>query len=214
MEILTPKQKIVLQAIKSYYAEHGIMPTIREIKDESDNLGLKLKSLRSFFNYLNDLEQKGYIERTSEERGIELRGLNQKMFVDVPIMGMANAGTALAFADDYIEGYLKVSKSIVREKDVFAVQISGTSMNRAKINNKTIGDGDFVLVEKTEEYTYGDKVLVVIDGLATVKTYRIFDEDNIVLAPESTDKKHQPIFLTRDDNFVISGKVIDVLKMR
>ncbi|MFZ2154104.1 MAG: transcriptional repressor LexA [Candidatus Moraniibacteriota bacterium] len=214
MEILTPKQKIVLQAIKSYYSEHGIMPTIREIKDEAGNLGLNLKSIRSFFNYLNELEEKGYIQRTSEDRGIELRGLNQQMFIDVPILGMANAGMALAFADDYIEGYLKVSKSIVRDKNVFAIQISGTSMNKAKVNNKNIGDGDFVLVEKTEDYVYGDKVLVVIDGLATVKTYRIFDEENIVLAPDSTDKKHQPIFLTKEDNFVITGKVIDVLKIR
>lgn len=213
MEILTPKQKIVLQAIKSYYAEKGIMPTIREIKEESGNLGLKLKSLRSFFNYLNELEDKGYIQRSSEERGIKLKGLNQKMLVDVPILGMANAGAALSFADDYIEGYIKISKSIVRDRNVFAIQISGTSMNKSKVNGKTIGDGDFVLIEKTQEYNYGDKVLVVIDGLATVKNYRIFDEDNIVLAPDSTDKKHKPIFLTKEDNFVISGKVIDVLKM-
>ena len=214
MEILTPKQKIVLQAIKSYYSEHGIMPTIREIKDEAGNLGLKLKSIRSFFNYLNELESKGYIQRTSEDRGIKLKGITKDLFVDVPILGMANAGTALAYADQYIEGYLKVSKSIVRDKNVFAVQISGTSMNKAKINNKTINDGDFVLVEKRETYDYNDKVLVIIDGLATVKIYRKFDEDNIVLAPDSTDKKHKPIFLTSEDNFVIDGKVIEVLKIR
>jgi len=104
--------------------------------------------------------------------------------------------------------------SIVKDKKVFAVQISGTSMNKAKINNKTINDGDFVLVEKRETYDYNDKVLVIIDGLATVKIYRKFDEDNIVLAPDSTDKKHKPIFLTVEDNFVIDGKVIDVLKMK
>jgi len=214
MEILTPKQKIVLHAIKSYYSEHGMMPTIREIKDEAGNLGLKLKSIRSFFNYLNELEDKGYIQRTSEDRGIKLKGINKDLFVDVPILGMANAGTALAYADEYIEGYLKVSKSIVRDKNVFAVQISGTSMNKAKINNKTINDGDFVLVEKKPTYDYNDKVLVIIDGLATVKIYRKFDEDNIVLAPDSTDKKHKPIFLTSEDNFVIDGKVIDVLKIK
>jgi len=214
MEILTPKQKIVLQAIKSYYSDNGVMPTIREIKDEAGSLGLKLKSIRSFFNYLNELESKGYIQRTSEDRGIKLKGITRDMFVDVPILGMANAGTALAYADEYIEGYLKVSKSIVKDKKVFAVQISGTSMNKAKINNKTINDGDFVLVEKRETYDYNDKVLVIIDGLATVKIYRKFDEDNIVLAPDSTDKKHKPIFLTVEDNFVIDGKVIDVLKMK
>ena len=214
MQILTPKQKIVLQAIKSYYSEHGMMPTIREIKDEAGNLGLKLKSIRSFFNYLNELEEKGYIQRTSEDRGIKLKGITQDTFVDIPILGMANAGTALAYADQYIEGYLKVSKSIVRDKNVFAVQISGTSMNKAKVNNKTINDGDFVLVEKRETYDYNDKVLVIIDGLATVKIYRKFDDDNIVLAPDSTDKKHKPIFLTSEDNFVIDGKVIDVINIR
>lgn len=214
MEILTPKQKIVLQAIKSYYAENGIMPTIREIKDEAGNLGLKLKSIRSFFNYLNELEDKGYIQRTSEDRGIELKGITTKLFVDVPILGMANAGAASIYADEYFEGFLKVSKSIVKDKDVFAIQISGNSMNKAKINGKTINNGDFVLIEKTNNYNYGDKVLVVIDGLATVKTYRKFDEDNIVLIPESTEKKHRPIFLTQEDNFVISGKVIDILKIR
>lgn len=214
MQILTPKQKIVLQAIKSYYSEHGMMPTIREIKDEAGNLGLKLKSIRSFFNYLNELEEKGYIQRTSEDRGIKLKGITQDTFVDIPILGMANAGTALTYADQYIEGYLKVSKSIVRDKNVFAVQISGTSMNKAKVNNKTIDDGDFVLVEKRETYDYNDKVLVIIDGLATVKIYRKFDDDNIVLAPDSTDKKHKPIFLTSEDNFVIDGKVVEVLKIR
>lgn len=214
MQILTPKQKIVLQAIKSYYSEHGMMPTIREIKDEAGNLGLKLKSIRSFFNYLNELEEKGYIQRTSEDRGIKLKGITQDTFVDIPILGMANAGTALTYADQYIEGYLKVSKSIVRDKNVFAVQISGTSMNKAKVNNKIINDGDFVLVEKRETYDYNDKVLVIIDGLATVKIYRKFDDDNIVLAPDSTDKKHKPIFLTSEDNFVIDGKVIEVLKIR
>jgi SOS regulatory protein LexA len=214
MQILTPKQKIVLQAIKSYYSEHGMMPTIREIKDEAGNLGLKLKSIRSFFNYLNELEEKGYIQRTSEDRGIKLKGITQDTFVDIPILGMANAGTALTYADQYIEGYLKVSKSIVRDKNVFAVQISGTSMNKAKVNNKTINDGDFVLVEKRETYDYNDKVLVIIDGLATVKIYRKFDDDNIVLAPDSTDKKHKPIFLTSEDNFVIDGKVVEVLKIR
>ena len=85
MQILTPKQKIVLQAIKSYFSEHGVMPTVREIQEESGKLGLKLKSLRSFFLYLNELESKGYIERTSEDRGISLKGVTTESFIDVPL---------------------------------------------------------------------------------------------------------------------------------
>jgi SOS regulatory protein LexA len=215
MEILTPKQKIVLHAIKSYFSENKQMPTVREIKDEAGKLGLKLKSIRSFFLYLNELEEKGYIQRSSEDRGIKLKGVSAETFIDVPVLGMANAGTALAFADEYVEGYLKVSRNIVRNRDVFAVQISGTSMNKAKVNGKTIEDGDFVLVDKsTRNFETGDKVLVIIDGLATVKTYRSHDGRNIVLMPESTDKTHQPIFLTSEDNFVINGKVVNVLKIK
>lgn len=214
MEILTPKQKIVLQAIKEFFTAHGQMPTVREIQNESSRLGLKLKSLRSFFIYLNELEEKGYIERTSEDRGISLKGITKDSFLDVPIFGMANAGAATMFADQYVEGYLKVSKRIVRDKNVFAIQISGTSMNKARVNGKTIENGDFILVDtSTKDYKNGDRVLVVIDGLATVKTFRTVDGKNIVLLPESTDKKHRPIFLTDEDDFIINGRVLDVLKL-
>ncbi|MDP2838194.1 MAG: transcriptional repressor LexA [Candidatus Moranbacteria bacterium] len=215
MQILTPKQRIVLQAIKQFFSENGTMPTVREIQEVSGKLGLKLKSLRSFFLYLNELEDKGYIKRTSEDRGITLKGITKDRFLDVPVVGMANAGAATMFADQYIEGYLKVSKRIVRDsRNVFAIQISGTSMNKARVNGKTIQNGDFILVDSTwKHYNNGDRVLVVINGMATVKTYRTVDGKNIVLLPESTDQKHKPIFLTEDDDFVINGKVIDVLKL-
>ncbi len=214
MEILTQKQKIVLQAIKQFFTEHGEMPTVREIKTESSKLGLRLKSLRSFFLYLNALEAKGYIERTSEDRGILLKGINADSFVEIPVFGAASAGAAAMFAEQYVEGYLRVSKNIVKTRNVFAVQVSGTSMNKARVNGKTIENGDFVLVDAdTKEFRNGDKVLVVIDGLATVKTYRSVDGKTIALLPESRESKHKPIFLTPEDNFVINGKVINVLKM-
>lgn len=214
MEILTQKQRIVLQAIKQFFTEHGEMPTVREIKEESGKLGLNLKSLRSFFLYLNALEEKGYIERTSEDRGILLKGVSSENFIEIPVFGAASAGAATMFADQYVEGYLRVSKRLVKDHNVFAVQVSGTSMNRAKVNGKTIQNGDFILVDAdVKDYRNGDRVLVVIDGLATVKTYRSVDGKTIALLPESTDAKHQPIFLTPDDNFVINGRVVDVLKM-
>ena len=214
MEILTQKQKIVLQAIKQFFAEHGQMPTVREIKEESSRLGLKLRSVRSFFLYLNALEEKGYIERTSEDRGILLKGVTSDNFVQVPVFGSASAGAAAMFADQYVEGYLRVSKRLVKDRNIFAVQVNGTSMNKAVVNSKTIESGDFVLVDGgVREYKNNDRVLVVIDGLATVKTYRTVDGKTIALIPESTDKRHKPIFLTDEDDFVINGLVVNVLKL-
>ncbi len=214
MDILTQKQKIVLQAIKQFFSEHGEMPTVREIKQESGKLGLKLKSIRSFFLYLNALEEKGYIERTSEDRGILLKGVTSDSFVQIPVFGSASAGAAAMFADQYVEGYLRVSKRLVKDRNIFAVQVNGTSMNKATVNGKTIENGDFVLVNSdVKEFKNGDKVLVVIDGLATVKTYRTVNGKTIALLPESRDPRHKPIFLTPDDNFVINGLVVNVLKM-
>ncbi len=119
------------------------------------------------------------------------------------------------FADQYVEGYLRVSKRLVKDRNIFAVQVNGTSMNKATVNGKTIENGDFVLVNAdVKEFKNGDKVLVVIDGLATVKTYRtVPGSKTLALLPESRDPRHKPIFLTADDNFVINGRVVNVLKM-
>ncbi len=212
MQTLTPKQKIVLQAIKKFFSENGKMPTIRELKDENAKLGLKFKSLRSVFLYLNALEEKGFIKRSSKSKGIELKNYAKKSFVDVPVLGMANAGSPTFFAEQNIEGYLKVSKALLRNKEVFAVRVFGDSMNLSKINGKKIKEDDLILVDhKVKDFKNGDRVLTVIDGLATVKLFKKISQKMIGLFPESTNKRHQPIYLTPSDDFIINGKVIDVL---
>jgi len=212
METLTPKQKIVLQAIKKFFSENGRMPTIRELKEENTKLGLKFKSLRSVFLYLNVLEEKGFIKRSSKSKGIELKNYANNSFIDVPVLGMANAGSPTFFAEQNIEGYLKVSKALLRNKEVFAVRVFGDSMNLSKINGKKIKEDDLILVDhKVKDFKNGDKVLTVIDGLATVKLFKKMSEKMIGLFPESTNKRHQPIFLTPADDFIINGRVIDVL---
>ena len=86
-------------------------------------------------------------------------------------------------------------------------------MDLSKIENKKINDGDYIIINADyKDFTSGDKVLVVIDGLATVKTYKKIDDQTIGLFPESTNKEHKPIYLTPEDNFIINGKVVDVLR--
>ena len=55
---LTPKQLKVLQFLKAFYNENEFMPSYREIAENFD-----LKSTNSVFDYLNRLDQKGYIKR-------------------------------------------------------------------------------------------------------------------------------------------------------
>jgi len=212
MKILTPKQKIVLQAIKKFFSENGRMPTIRELKQENAKLGLKFKSLRSVFLYLNALEEKGFIKRASKKRGIELKDCAKKNFINVPVLGMANAGSPTFFAEENIEGYLKVSKALLKNREVFAIRVFGDSMNLAEINGKKIEEDDLILVDnQVKDFKNGDKVLTVIDGLATIKVFKKISKKMIGLFPKSTNKKHQPIYLAPADDFIINGKVIDVL---
>jgi SOS regulatory protein LexA len=213
MQTLTPKEKIVLAAVERHFAEKGKMPTVREIMARANRAGLGVKSTRSIFVYLKSLEEKGYVARGTGARGIKLMDRFRNMFVDVPIFGAANAGAPRMIAEKYVEGYLKVSKTIVKNRKVFAIQISGNSMNLCEVNRKRIQDGDFVIVDPEDRHFYdGDKVLVVIDGLATVKRFKKVEKGMIGLFPASTEERHKPIYLTTKDEFFVNGKVIDVLK--
>ncbi len=216
MNFLTKKEKKVLQVINSYFKENGRMPTVRGLKDELNEEGMSIKSVGTVSYYLKRLEDKGFIERdSSKNRGIKLTsGISNDALVDVPILGVANAGVPTAFADENLEGFLKISKRILKGSEgAFAIQVEGDSMNKAKIKGKKIKSGDYVVVDPNDkDYKNGDKVLVVVDGLATVKLFKWIDKNRFGLFPDSSNKKHKPIYLTPEDEFIINGKIIDVLK--
>jgi len=216
MQLLTKKEEVVLKAIKNYLADQGKMPTIREIHQRVKKSGLKVKSLGSIFLYLRSLEDKGFLNRSSEDRGIKLLSDSQKKFVSIPILGTANAGSPTFFAEQNVEGYLKLSRRLIPKKItdfIFAIEVFGDSMDQAEIYDKKIKNGDYVLVDSQyKDYRDGDKVLATIDGLATIKNFFKVDSDTIGLFPQSSNKIHKPIYLTPEDNFIINGKIIDVLK--
>jgi len=55
---LTARQRQTLDIIKAFTVEHGIAPSLREIRD-----ALKLKSLGHVSSLLSALQERGYIER-------------------------------------------------------------------------------------------------------------------------------------------------------
>lgn len=217
MQELNKKQDIVFNALKKFYFKYGEMPSIRELQETVKDFGLVLKSSRSIFMYLDTLEGKGLIRRNPKTKVIEILDSSKTIFSDVPIYGSANCGVASIFAEQYRQGTLKVSKGLLGSstKDIFAVQASGDSMNDYKLKGKSIEDEDYVLIDSKYKPSLGDNnvpVLAVIDGLATIKLLRYLDDNKIGLFPQSKNKKFLPIYLTPDDDLIINGKVIDVLK--
>ena len=213
MRILTKKEQTVLETIKQFIAKQGSAPSVREILEAVNQAGLNVKSVGSIFTYLKALEHKGFISRDANRGEIKLVDQNDRNFIDIPVLGTANAGSPTFFAEGNIQGTIKVSKRLIRDDSIFAIKVSGTSMNKSSINGKKVENGDYVLVDPDyKSYSDNDKVLVVIDGLATIKTFKKLDEQTIGLFPESTDNQHQPIYLTPEDNFVVNGKIVDVFK--
>ena len=123
--------------------------------------------------------------------------------VDVPLVGSAACGLPI-LAEQNIETYIPVSVKLAKPSNkYFLLRAKGNSMNEAGISN-----GNLVLVKQQYRAENGDRVVALIDDEATIKEY-YNKGDTIVLKPKSTEKKHQPIILTRD--FKIQGIVIAVI---
>lgn len=169
-------------------------------------------------HHLLKLEQKGLIEfdrglRTVRRVRPEARSDNR--LINIPILGAANCGPATFFAQQNIEGYLKVSNKLIKPTiGLFALKALGSSMNKASIDGLNIEDGDYVIVNSEGSTARNrDYVLCVTGGLANIKRF-IKDEgaQQIILMSESTED-FPPIVLHPDDiEFLICGVVIKVVK--
>ncbi len=173
-------------------------------------------------HHLLQLEKAGLIQLNLDKgiikpisRGFNLSTL-KNAFYSLPIVGSANCGPATLFADERIEGYLKVSAKFLprRKQDLYVLIADGPSMNQARVRDHiTIGDGDFVVVDSTyKKPKGGDIVVAVIDGMATIKHYREDKVNNRIMLEAESTESYRPIFVYEGDDFVISGKVIDVIK--
>jgi repressor LexA len=173
-------------------------------------------------HHLLQLEKAGLIHINTANGIIKpiSRGFNLKsvksLFYSLPIVGMANCGPATIFADERIEGYLKVSAKMLprKKQDLYILIAEGPSMNKAEVRDDiTIENGDFVIVDSSNKNPKNNDIVVaVIDDMAMIKRYKEDRKHNrIVLESESTEI-FMPIFIDEGDNFLISGKVVDVIK--
>ena len=150
--------------------------------------------------------QKKIVERVGEK--------STGLLKVIPILGTANCGPANFYADQNIEGYLRISSNLLKsEKKLFALRASGDSMNQANIEGKSIENGDYVIVEPENNVSNNDYVVSIIDGVCNIKKLYI-DESNeqIILLSESS-KNLPPIVLNPNEiNYFVNGKILKVIK--
>jgi len=187
--------------------------SLREI-----GFGVGEKHPQKIKHHLEQLIKRGLL-KFNKARGVfekvKVESVEEGGLVSIPVLGSADCGPATIFANENVEGYLKVSKRIVKsKKGLFAIKAMGDSMNRSRINGKSLEDGDYAIVDSTKRIPInGDYIVSIIDDVANIKKYR---EDNknkqIVLMSEST-ADYSAIYIHQGDvRYLVSGKVIDVIK--
>ncbi|MGB3477454.1 MAG: transcriptional repressor LexA [Mycobacterium sp.] len=212
---LTARQRTILNVIRASVNERGYPPSIREIGD-----AVGLTSTSSVAHQLRTLERKGYLRRDpNRPRAVDVRGqedlasaaeaaqrtefagsdaLPEPTFV--PVLGRIAAGGPI-LAEEAVEDVFPLPRELVGEGELFLLKVVGESMVDA-----AICDGDWVVVRQQNVADNGDIVAAMIDGEATVKTFKRTG-GQVWLMP------HNPIFDPIPGNdAVVLGKVVTVIR--
>ena len=161
-----------------------------------------------------------FINRKNKTQRLE-SPVEDDRFVLVPIVGSASCGPALNYAEEFYEGFLRISKQLLGKQTTqlknryMAVKADGESMNNARIgkSKQPINSGDFVLVDVTQKCANdGDYVLSIIGGMANIKRLKKHEEYISLESESLTPEKFPPIIVGQSENCMINGKVVAVYK--
>ncbi|HUN33247.1 MAG TPA: transcriptional repressor LexA [Trebonia sp.] len=222
--VLTWRQRKVLQVIRDSVQKRGYPPSMREIGE-----AVGLTSTSSVSYQLSTLQKKGYLHRdVGRPRTVEVRlpghspirpeagsregeaeaeavlptsfDIPSQEAIYVPLVGRIAAGGPI-LAEQSVEDVFPLPRQLVGEGTLFLLKVAGDSMI-----NAAIADGDWVVVRQQPDALNGDIVAAMIDGEATVKTFKKSD-GHVWLMPHNPS--YAPIL---GDESSILGKVVAVLR--
>jgi repressor LexA len=208
---LTQRQRTILEVIRASVTSRGYPPSIREIGD-----AVGLTSTSSVAHQLRALERKGYLRRDpNRPRAVDVRGTDEAAHLPVtdvagsdalpeptfvPVLGRIAAGGPI-LAEEAVEDVFPLPRELVGEGSLFLLKVSGDSMVDA-----AICDGDWVVVRQQNVADNGDIVAAMIDGEATVKTFKRTG-NQVWLMP------HNPAYDPIPGNeAAVLGKVVTVIR--
>src|SRR5207249_8240421 len=167
---LTERQKEIYHFIRDKIETRGYGPTVREIGE-----AFNIKSPNGVMCHLKALEKKGLIKRDpNHARAIELIG-RRRASQGLPLLGRVAAGAPI-LAVEQIDERLNIN-DLFEGQDHFILQVRGQSMIEDHIE-----DGDYVVIQKQEVATNGERVVAMIDDEVTLK--RFYQEsDQVRLEP-------------------------------
>lgn len=219
----------ILKFLGKYQGDHGYSPSIREI---GKFIGVDSTSLVDY--YLNQLAEKGYIERDNRvsrsirilndlapslaERVAEKTAQVAQVVSDllsIPLVGRIGASLPIPMPDTstaYFDAFssVEVARSLLpaREKtsELFALEVDGVSMIDAMVN-----DGDIVIMKKTSTANNGDMVAIWLED-NNETTLKYFFKENGRVRLQPANPTMQPIIIDNPEQVRIQGKVVMVVR--
>jgi repressor LexA len=208
---LTQRQRRVLEVIRDSIERRGYPPSVREIGE-----AVGLSSASSVAHQLSVLQKKGWLRRDpNRPRALDVRlpGDTSATATEaappaaegsaptyVPLVGRIAAGGPV-LAEQAVEDVFPLPRELVGEGTLFMLRVAGDSMVDA-----AICDGDWVVVRQQPTAENGEIVAAMLDGEATVKTYKRRD-GHVWLLPHNA--AYDPI---PGDEATVLGRVVTVLR--
>lgn len=152
----------------------------------------KIELLADYFNVT-----KADLVEDKEKQALETLPVKK-----IPVLSKISAGMPIYTEENLIDYIYFATKNLNHNKEEFGLCVSGDSMD------KLFQDGDIVVVEKDAIVENGQLGVVMINGYnATVKRIR-YNNDQIILIPESNNPQHYPQVYGKNDEVKIVGRVV------
>ncbi len=202
---LTRKQRQVLKCISDFITEHEYSPSYDELAEL-----LNLASISTVHKHLSALKSKGYLQDSfNRHRSLEIlpkfyeelrnNQETQDNAPSVPLLGTIAAGQPVETYEDLED--LSFSP-LLASKDIFALRVSGQSMI-----DDHIMDGDYVLVQKTQQARNGEIVIALVEGAETTLKRFYLEHDKVRLQPANSEM--DPIIVPAEQ-VQIQGRLLAV----
>ena len=182
--MVTPKQKAILEFIRSCSDANGFAPSYREI---AAHFGYT--SPATVHQFVTTLKEKGLLTMdSSKARSLQSTAQSEQPLrvMELPLLGIIAAGEPIEAIEN--PEMMAVPESLISNPHSYILRVRGTSMIEAGIM-----DGDYVIVERNFYPQNGDIVVALLDNqYATLKKY-YREKDTIRLQPANASMA--PLFV-------------------
>ena len=186
---------------KAFSEEVGLAyTTVRSIL-ERGVLNAKVENVIKICKGLNIKPEDIMVDKDEEEK-TESTNVETLPVKQIPVVSQISAGLPIYSEENLIDYTYIATKNLSADKELFGLKVSGDSMD------KEFKDGDVVVVEKDSFVENGQIGVVQINGYnATVKRVR-YNDDQLILLPESNNNEHLPQVYNSSDDVKIIGRVV------